>query len=75
MVIITESDYRGNARRWELLSDGTERLQESKLGHSDKNIHAGETILKQRVPEIKTSLSFGNEALSELEKIVQKISE
>lgn len=74
MIIIKESSYGTELRHWELRAGGTVRMKERKPGYVDKDIPAGRFMMKQRVSETRNTSSYGDDALGELEKIVQKIS-
>lgn len=74
-AIVTETDYRGNSRRWEVKQDGTVNLIESGYGYRDIDVPAGRFMMKQRVPEVRTINRFGREARTELEKLLKKFAE
>lgn len=74
-TIITETDYRGNSRRWEVAQDGTVKLIESGYGFREVDVPSIEgQVLKQRIPEIRTINRFGREATAELEKLLKKFA-
>jgi len=75
-AIVTETDYRGNARRWEVSQDGNINLIESGYGFREVDVPSVEgQALKQRIPEVRTINRFGREARAELEKLLKKFAE
>ncbi len=74
-AVVTETDYRGNSRRWEVSQDGTIKSVESGYGYRDIDVPAGKFMQKQRVPEVRTIDRFGREARTELEKLLKKFAE
>ena len=71
-IVLTETSYSGSPRIWEIFEDGRVTLEESG-GQRDVDIPAGQSMMRQRMPEIKKTRR-GREALAELKRILEKFS-